>query len=459
MAKQTDVEVEAKVKAKAKRAAAPAKAGKANKAANAKAANANAKAPNAIAKADPADADGEQAGAKPAAKRRGAGKNAEKKAVRRKSALFPRRDVLRFQKNIPILSELLESVEDTPEKRERRERVLNPQTPEDRARYKRPETVYIICMVPRSGSTWLSHALRATNLMGLPHEHLNFRSPVTLIELVHGYGCTDRRTALEVLCRLYQTENGVFGLKTDFDQLSAFIVDGLFEEVFPDAKYIYQSRNNLLMQAMSRYKRRTRAADGSKVVPPKTDKQPYEIVLDRASTLADTMASWEYFFAARGILPLRMPYETIVADRDGQIRAFADYVGIPLPDDFALDGAADASRATVGISDEAREIIDARQAAEAGFCWEDFVPRKTPKPGARKGAAKKAGAKQASTTSDKTETGGGKKAGAKKAGAKKAGAKAAGAGSNTPKAGGAGKAAAKKPAAAGHQRAPKAETP
>lgn len=288
--------------------------------------------------------------------------------------LFPRRDFNRLRKNVPLLQSVFDAVEDTPEKQAKRERVLNPKTKADKAEFSRPKLFYFICMVPRSGSTWLSQILRSTRLMGLPHEHLNFRSRVTLLDLVDEYGVKDRRTYLELLCRLHKTPNGVFGMKMDFDQIAPFIIDGLLEDVFPEARYIYQTRENIMMQALSRFSRPIREGRAAQRLAIADDDNMHELVMDRAATLIDTMASWEYFFAARGILPHRMPYERLVQDRDGEIERFTKFIGLDLPEGFALTKAKDAAGVNMRTSDTARQVVETVTGGKGyRINWDDAV--------------------------------------------------------------------------------------
>ncbi len=127
---------------------------------------------------------------------------------------------------------------------------------------------YIICSLPRSGSTLLGAALAKTGLAGNPQEFFKeetlavWKGRFDLPQDVPLSECVSRVVAAT------RTDNGVFGqkimwyqlediisgLKTNLPQLQNLTMQSLLAEFFPDVKMIFIRREDRLKQAISLFK-------------------------------------------------------------------------------------------------------------------------------------------------------------------------------------------------------------
>jgi LPS sulfotransferase NodH len=209
----------------------------------------------------------------------------------------------------------------------------------------------VIAMTPRSGSTMFCSLLEKTGALGLPDEYLNPVGPMQL----HGRKLQryDFDSYWDALLRKKRTANGIFSLKADFNHLRPLLERGPLEEFLPDAHFVYLERSDIVAQAVS-----LQRAASSGLWHLDRDRRPLrsvphaEPVYDRAAIgayLAEVTAmreQWREFFASRGITPLRLTYEGIVADPAAAVSAC-----------LSLCGAANANPAD--LSAETSKIGDA----------------------------------------------------------------------------------------------------
>ena len=75
---------------------------------------------------------------------------------------------------------------------------------------------YIICVIPRSGSSWLAEILRNTGVLGNPREWFN---PEPMRLLVNQWQCTTLWEYVDTLHRQETSDKGIFGVKIGFYHL------------------------------------------------------------------------------------------------------------------------------------------------------------------------------------------------------------------------------------------------
>jgi trehalose 2-sulfotransferase len=153
-----------------------------------------------------------------------------------------------------------------------------------------------------------------------------------ICEARRAYGTETVGEYLAYLTRIARTPNGVFGVKVDLFQASILMRRGLFWGGPLVWKYIYVTRQNLLMQAISFYRAIKTDAWSSMSASPKSDCE-YDAgaILFQMRRLANMMAQWEFVFASLGIAPMRLTYEEIEADPRSVLARLASYVGVDCP--------------------------------------------------------------------------------------------------------------------------------
>lgn len=193
---------------------------------------------------------------------------------------------------------------------------------------------YVICSVPRSGSTLLAYLLRASGAMGVPHEYLHptIHLPVLArrLQSIRQDGTVDMDLYLRLLRKRRSTANGVFGLKAHFSQLSRLLPIPSVAKLFEGARLIRIRRRDIVRQAISYY-----VADGTGVwstldaesvaALPSPDYNGLAIELYLSMILAEE-AGWERLLADRNVLDVW--YEDLVASADSVCRSVCSHLGV-----------------------------------------------------------------------------------------------------------------------------------
>lgn len=198
---------------------------------------------------------------------------------------------------------------------------------------------YFVCALARTGSTLLLTFLRSLKFAGQPLDFFEERRRNS-----NGFGELTDAEFLETILRKGTTPNGVWGAKLHFysieilhNALKSYSFDStafweLFQNQFPDAKFIYITRRNKLRQAIS-WKKAERTQQWMSVKRRKRRLGAYNAyqiagLLHRVS-VEEVM--WEDFFTLHGIQPLRVYYEDLV-DPTLQERVLIDvldHVSVP----------------------------------------------------------------------------------------------------------------------------------
>ncbi|MEQ3745604.1 MAG: Stf0 family sulfotransferase [Henriciella sp.] len=255
---------------------------------------------------------------------------------------LPKERMHRLKKSLQRLDELYarakpndpEVVERRAAAARRREKLL------DRSGGKTKIT--LVCMTPRSGSTFFSEALRVTEQLGNPGEWFNAHDTKSIDTIIEKYGCQTREDVLDHIYNFSSTDNGVCVIKGDYFQCLPFIFDGLFEQHFDIVKFVFLTREDLLAQAISRYVGTVTGSWSSAQKAAKTE-VPYDRpqIDKQLKFLLDMEEGWRHFFASRGIRPTRMSYEQLTRNLSGKVQQIAKLMNIKLavemqPEDLAL---------------------------------------------------------------------------------------------------------------------------
>jgi LPS sulfotransferase NodH len=204
-------------------------------------------------------------------------------------------------------------------------------------------TNYIICYVPRSGSSHLTSLLQNTGLAGKPADFFNVYYQQIPWEAQHvfertgvysvaaaseQYGSSSVADYMHTVARATRSANGVFGLKVDIAQATVLIRRALFWNPTWNWKYIYLTRRDLLMQAISHFTAlKTGLWSYSSTGGQPVSYDENEIVAEMLN-LGDMMRRWEAIFAMLGIEPLRITYEDLEADTEGTMLRCLRHLGV-----------------------------------------------------------------------------------------------------------------------------------
>jgi trehalose 2-sulfotransferase len=195
---------------------------------------------------------------------------------------------------------------------------------------------YLLCSAPRTGSSWVGAALRATAQAGIPYEYLNPRFAKAYARRF------DRQTVslaeyLRFLESAQSTANGVFGLKMHFEHLTTAFTDAEKQAAFLKRidRFVVISRRNLVAQALSFLK--AAATDVWNTDDPETLARvrtaPFSpSTPDIAHALAQVAAqnaAWPRRLDAAGVDFITLYYEDFVADFAGETQRLVAHLAIP----------------------------------------------------------------------------------------------------------------------------------
>jgi trehalose 2-sulfotransferase len=237
---------------------------------------------------------------------------------------------------------------------------------------------YLVCATPRSGSTLLCEALKATGVAGRPEEYFE-AVPTTgvrrdprdylaglddphALALVSGdrpdehppySSLRDVTRYADHLARVREwgtTPNGVFGAKIMWGQLADLAVlaaedracrglsyADLLARLFDDPRYVWVRRRDSVRQAVSLWRAMQtqfwRAELEPPVARPGGPEPRYSFPALRHLTrlLCDQDAAWERFFATLPTPPLVLTYEELSADLARAVRRTLAHLGVPPP--------------------------------------------------------------------------------------------------------------------------------
>ena len=165
--------------------------------------------------------------------------------------------------------------------------------------------------------------------MGKPLEYFNTLARRTLND--PGYPDAPSNQILQILTT-GATPNGVYGVKLFQYQHAAVMPVVDWTQALPNLSYVYLERRDRLGQALSW----ARAIQTSQYrsTHPIMGEPRYDVVLIRElrDAIEQEYAQWAALFASRGIEPLRIAYEDLVADPQGIVDRVAQLVAVqPAP--------------------------------------------------------------------------------------------------------------------------------
>ncbi|MBJ3774391.1 Stf0 family sulfotransferase [Acuticoccus mangrovi] len=190
----------------------------------------------------------------------------------------------------------------------------------------------VICMTPRSGSSYLGSVLRE-NGFGTTQEHFRIVGGSLERDAEKLKGKSYEGYFREKVQRL--TENGYFSVKLDWPQFVPLYFSSVFATYLNNANFVYLTRSDILAQAISRYVAtvtgyfHTTNEGGVQegVVP-----FDYEGIRKHLDYLVTMQGDWERFFASEGLLPVRITYEEVATNPTEAFAKIAQAIGAPVPE-------------------------------------------------------------------------------------------------------------------------------
>ena len=194
---------------------------------------------------------------------------------------------------------------------------------------------YLVCSLPRSGSSLLCELLGATGVAGAPAE---FFHPDKMAALRERWGVATLDEYVRELLARKTSPNGVFGAKAHWGQYRPAFGEADPRSVFPDARLVFITRRDRLRQAISwvRALQTRKWADQDRPAAERPAVFDYEDVTTKLMRIDREEEAWEALFERYGIEPQRVVYEDFVDARDETVRAVLDGLGIAAPSDLRL---------------------------------------------------------------------------------------------------------------------------
>jgi LPS sulfotransferase NodH len=194
-----------------------------------------------------------------------------------------------------------------------------------------PSMRYMLAAVPRTGSTFLGHALWRTGCLGAPLEYLDFSSEGLNAHLsASPDGQIDSwRNALATRT----SPNGVFGFKGFLMQLRELAErnEALLEMLQPN-EIVYLMRRDRVAHAVSYARAHLTGIWCQEQSNGANEQVDYSLeALRRAERWIEAQETqWERLFERLGVAPLRLWYEDVAARPNEAVEAVARHLGVIL---------------------------------------------------------------------------------------------------------------------------------
>jgi LPS sulfotransferase NodH len=198
-----------------------------------------------------------------------------------------------------------------------------------------PRVSYLVCSIPRSGSSLLCELLAGTGLAGAPAE---FFHPDKMALLERRWGVDTLDGYLRELLARKTSPNGVFGTKAHWGQYKPLFGDSDPGEIMPNPRVVLITRRDRLRQAVSWVRAlqtlKWTNTDGPRVERPAV--YDHEQITQKLARIDREEENWESLCERHGLVPHRVVYEDFVEAQEDTVRAVLDLLGVEAPADLHL---------------------------------------------------------------------------------------------------------------------------
>jgi trehalose 2-sulfotransferase len=196
-----------------------------------------------------------------------------------------------------------------------------------------PHLSFIVCSLPRSGSSLLCDVLAQTELAGAPTE---FFDRDVRQEFSRVWGVQSFHDYLDALLAKKTSPNGVLGIKAHYHQLVESFGDADPETLFPNLRFVYIKRLDHVRQAVSFARAiQTEQWTSTPIITPKVspryDREQIQSLLD---WIEREETDWESYFAAHQAPLFRVVYEEFIAAIEQTVTDVMRFLEIELPPGF-----------------------------------------------------------------------------------------------------------------------------
>ncbi len=200
-----------------------------------------------------------------------------------------------------------------------------------------PTVCYIICSVPRCGSSVLCEALTHSGLAGVPTEYFDENLRQRFCEKWNVEGIDDY-----VRCLKHKKTgpNAVLGIKAHVNQMERSLGLSDLPAGLPNLHFILVKRRDLFAQSVSyaraiQTERWSSEQSGLNVQP----EYNFDQLAKLKSRLEREYGKWDAFFDRHSIVPLTLTYEDFAVDDESIVAAVdacLDYLGVASGSNLAI---------------------------------------------------------------------------------------------------------------------------
>lgn len=188
--------------------------------------------------------------------------------------------------------------------------------------------ILIIASTARSGSHMLGHSLYKTGSFGFPLEYAN---PTNVPEWMKRLKTNTFIETLNRIQRIRTSPNGVFSIKIHYSHLKTFGGFNKLIQIFPNARFILLSRNDILRQAVSlSFAKKTGVWISGQKPKNVSPTYSYKHVDQCLREIICKTASWKYKLASSGSTYIELSFEEVQKDLNTSIRRIANFMDIEL---------------------------------------------------------------------------------------------------------------------------------
>lgn len=226
---------------------------------------------------------------------------------------------------------------------------------------------YMICATSRTGSTYLCELLTSTGLLGNPKEYFNRAGRRRHNDPAYPSG---RRAQLDIVRTSGATSNGIYAVKVISPQIQRYKTHADPFHDLPNLALVRVRRRDVLGQAISLARARQTGQFTASHLQREAPAYDARALRHALRSVEKQEAIWDQVIGRRGVQPLSIAYEDLLADPQAVVDWIASLVGVALPVPL------DRSLVTLSVQrDEQSADWRARFLAECGDDFPHLVPR------------------------------------------------------------------------------------